>query len=346
MRLPTSLLLLTVLTAAPALAQTATQTEDQTPYELKGLRFIHPILMRESPFIATELGLDEGVFGFNVKHLELGRVGRRDVGYFAYQQTLDFGVRFAPWIGASLSVQGAMFAGLNSTSLLLRTGTFNVNEELDVGVRVLHNERWGTQLTLRAFGGLQNGKDFSILQLLQAVIQEPGATLDSIVDSKLREQLVIPTHESSLGGGAFLAQKLIDHLGLQFALRFENAWRTEEPADIATGARLTDDSNYFIFSPTLGLQYDFVQWVPIALTAEYRYEIGSRSGTTYLNGSIESHSVALGFYYSGARHLQLGLNLAVLVRGEPLIGFDTQNRRVPSDYVRSKYAQLSFRYVW
>jgi hypothetical protein len=345
--------LLIALLGAPALAQSPAAPSTATPSNpeeepgdfLKNMWFIRPSFAAIA-FLTPDVGIVEGLARFTTKRYPVGILGEREIDYFGFQQTIEGAFRFAPWIGASIQMKGEALFGLNTTSLVLRSGSMDVSAEASVGVKVLRSESSGTLLTARGFAGVNSGNQLTLLPLLQAIVDRPGETLAAILDSGIRKALVVPSHEKLLGGGVYLAQILPWGFGLQASMRMDYNWRTEQPADIVSNTRVDQDSHYFRFIPALALLYDFGPGFPLALLGEYQFTLGTRSGTTFLNGSIQSHIVSLGVYYSGQHHLQLGLTGAALLRGEPLIGFNSQSQQENSDYVRAKYLELTLRYVW
>ena len=183
--------------------------------------------------------------------------------------------------------------------------------------------------------------------LIESLVEAPGRTLESVATGNLRELLQVPVHERGAGVGLYLAQAFTRGFALQASISGTATWRTEEPFLASAGERLDRDSRTIQGALAVALTYDFnAHRVPIALMGEYLIHVGERTGTTFLADDIRIHTASLGVYYSGERHLQLGLTAAGRIRSDPLLGFDADGEPASSEPLDLGYAQLSFRYWW
>lgn len=350
----TAIALILALNAAPAEATAAQEHPaceqcggEGRSRQLGGHYFLFPLL-QQSAFISSYVGLRSGVVSYDVPDLPIGSLGALDVSLVGYQQTLDLGARLTRWLGLWGQARGILYSGLTVSSFVSDGASFQAGGDGGVVVRLLHLESSGTQLSLRAGAGYQGGRDLTLLPLLSAIVDTPGATLVSILRGELGELLVVDTSETSVNGGLFFAQKLgTPLLGLQASASVARAWRTRKPFDPATGTRIDRDTTATRFNLAGALSADFMSFgVPVALMGEYLFTAGRQSEVELARTDLNTSSVALGVYYTGRRNLQLGLVGGAVLHAEPRIGVDPEGNPAKSGRPRLNTAQLVLRYIW
>ena len=349
----TTLALLLALSAEPAEPADTQEraagecAEGGCSRQIGGATFLLPILQQQS-FVSTYVGIREGVAVYHVPDLSIGILGPQDVSLAGYQQTLDLGLRLTRWLGLWGEARGTIFTGLTLSSLLVGGGSFVASGEGGLVLRLLHFESSGTQLSLRAGGGYERGRALTLLPLLSAIVDTPGVTLRSILDGNLREFLLVPIAERSVTGGLYLAQALGGpFLSLQSSASARRAWRTFRPFDPAVGDRVDLGTTATRFDLAVALTADFKPLgVPLGLMGEYLFTTGRQTEVALARTNLNTHSVALGLYYTGRPNLQLGLGGVTVLDAEPRIGRDVRGNPVMSGRPRLAYGQLILRYIW
>jgi hypothetical protein len=314
--------------------------------QLGGATFLLPILQQQA-FVSTYVGIREGVAVYRVPDVPIGILGTLDASLAGYQQTLDLGLRLTRWLGLWGQARGTVYTGLTVNSLLVGGGSSVASGEGGLVLRLLHLESSGTQLSLRAGGGYEQGSELTLLPLLSAIVDTPGVTLESILSGNLGEFLLVPTSERSVTGGLFLAQALGGpFLSLQASASARRAWRTSRPFDPSVEDRVDEDATATRFDLAAALAADFKSLgVPLALMGEYLFTGGRQTEVALGRTNPHTHSVALGLYYTGRPNLQLGLG-GVVLDAAPHIGRGVRGRFATSGRPRLTYGQLILRYIW
>lgn len=349
---PSSLLLLTLLLLpAAALAQEPDNELRPNPGGriLKGHVLLYPVLA-QSAVVSTHVGIREGVASFKADQVPLSTLGPRDTSVTGLQQMLDLSIRFTPWLAAYIEAQGQALVGTNTITLLRRGSAFETSADGGLALRVLRNERSGSQLTVRGWGGLASGTDVTLLPLLASLRNAPGRTLESLIEGGGEDFLVVPTSEYSFGLGVYFAQAFSKAFSLQASSTARRTERTESPFDVVLNSNIEEDLRVFRWHNAVALTYDFAaHGAPVAVLGEYMFALGNRSGgvtSLLLSDDIQSSTVALGLYYSGRPNLQLGLTGAMLLNGEPLQGLTPEGVPAESEKPTLSYTQLILRYIW
>lgn len=313
---------------------------------LGGHDFLFP-LFQQSAFVSSYVGLRSGVVSYDVPDLPIGSLGLQDVSLVGYQQTLDLGMRLTRWLGLWGEARGILYSGLTVGSYISDGASFQAAGDGGVVVRVLHLESSGTQLSLRAGGGYQGGRDLTLLPLLNAIVDTPGVTLVSILRGDLGELLVVPTSQYSVNGGLYFAQAFGPVVGLQASASATHIWRTRKPFVPSERARVDQDTTAIRFNFAAALAADFQSFgVPLALMGEYLFTAGHQTEVELARTDLNTSSVGLGLYYTGRRNLQLGLAAAAVLHSEPRIGVDPDGNPAKSGRPRLNTAQLVLRYIW
>lgn len=348
----TTMALLVALNGAPAEETPARdppacECGEGSSRQLGGHTFLFPIL-QQSAFVASYVGIREGVAVYDVPELPIGRLGSRDVSLTGYQQTLDLGLRLTRWLGLWGQARGTLSTGLTVGSFVSDGANFRAAGDGGLVLRLLHIEASGTQLSLRAGAGYAEGRELSLLPLLTSIIDTPGATLESILSGDLGKLLVTPFSERSVSAGLHHAQALGgSFVSLQASASARRIWRTQRPFDTVVGDRVDQGTTATLFDVAAALTFDFKPLgVPVALMGEYLFIGGQQTEVALERTDLRTHSAALGLYYSGRPNLQLGLGGVTVLGAAPRIGRDADGRPAKSGEPRLAYAQLILRYVW
>lgn len=346
---PITLGLLLLLGVAPAESASAAQApacHTDNARELGGHTFLFPIL-QQSALVTTNVGVREGVARYDVPDVPVGRLGTRDVLFKGVQQTLDLGIAFTDWLGVAGFARATVSTGSDTPSLLLRGASAELLGQAGAVVRVWRNEPSGTQLSLRANVGLAHGSDITLRSFVNGILNDPGLTFEDVLEGNLDQFIRVPTTETSVNGGAFLAQAFSRTFSLQASAYGEYAWREREPFISAEGGRVTQESRAVRVNFAAALAADFApHGVPLALLGEYLFTTGEETEVGRPDRTLGASTVALGLYYSGRPHLQLGLGAATTLNAARRLGLGEQGEDRESGKPTLSYGQLILRYIW
>ncbi|MGA9523042.1 MAG: hypothetical protein WBV82_16355 [Myxococcaceae bacterium] len=313
---------------------------------LHGHTFPFPLL-QDSPWVGTWFTSRLGISTLEVNDVPLGLLGRRDFSMFGLQQSFEQSVGLTDWLGVSLLGQGRANAGLNSTTLILRTGEADVRLVLSPVVRVWRNAERGTQVSVHLTGALANVRRLSLLQLLDRLAQVPVATVESLLDGNLRSLLLVPGTERALGGSINAAQALGPLFGLQGGLSASHTWRTDKPFDPVVNARVERSLDSLRFDGDLAFSANFMHWgVPVGVLLEYQTAWQELSGSGVTEQGGWEQSAAVGLHYTGRRNLELGVIASRLFYGRRLTGTNAIGAPAESDPQTGNGLQLNLRYIW
>ena len=346
---PITLGLLLLLGAAPA--ESASTAEGPACHtdnarELGGHTFLFPIL-QQSAFVTTNAGRREGLARYDVPDLPGGRLGTRDVLLTRVPQTLDLGIAFTDWLGVAAFARATVVTGANTPSLLLRGASADLFGQAGAVVRVWRNEPSGTQLSLRANIGHEQGKEITVVQFINGIRNTPGLTFEDVVEGNLGELLRVPTRETSVNGGAFLAQAFNRTFSLQASVYGEYGWRERQPFVSENGTRVTQTSHAARINFTAALAADFApHGVPVALLGEYLFTTGEETEVGRPDRTLGASTVALGLYYSGRHDLQVGVGAATTLNAARRLGLGEQGEERESGKPTLSYGQFILRYIW
>ncbi|NMO14622.1 hypothetical protein HPC49_03860 [Pyxidicoccus fallax] len=352
---PTTVGLLLLLGMAPTENASAAERDtvaeapachDDDSRRLGGHTFLFPML-QQSAFVTTHVGLREGIARYDVPDLPVGRLGRTDVLLTGVQQTLDLELAVTDWLGLAGFARGTVITGANTRSLLVDGASVNLVGQAGAIVRVWRNANSGTQLSLRGNFGYEDGSEVTVLPLVSGILNNPLLTLEDVVQGSLGEFILVPRTETSVNGGAFLAQALGRTFSLQAAANAEYGWREREPFDAEAGGRVTQKTHAARVNLTAALTADFSpHGVPVALMGEYLFSFGEETEVGLPDRTLKSSTVALGVYYSGRPNLQVGLGAVTTLNAAPRFGLGEADQRLESDDPTLSYGQLILRYIW
>lgn len=353
---PTTLGLLLLLNTAPADSApsaertAAAEAPDCHPggasRQLRGHTFQFPIL-QSAAFVTTHVGIRQGFARQDVPDLPIGRLGTRDVLLTGIQETIDLGLGITPWLGLEGFGRATIVTGANANSLVLDGASVDVLGQAGAIVRLWRNENSGTQISLRGNFGYDRGHELTILPLVNGILNNPLLTLDDVVGGNLSQLIRVPSSETSLNGGAYLAQAFSRTFSLQASANGEYAWRTREPFDPVTGTRPKQDTHAVRINLGVALAADFApHGVPVALMGEYLFTTGEETEVDLPDRTLSSSSVALGLYYTGRPNLQLGLGAVTTLDAPRRRGLGPAGEALESGKPTLSYAQLILRYIW
>jgi hypothetical protein len=352
---PTTVGLLLLLSAA--LAQNASAAESNTVAEapdchsadtrkLGGHTFLFPIL-QQSALVTTNVGLREGVARYDVPDLPIGSAGVTDVLLTGVQQTLDLSLAFTDWLGVAAFARGTVITGANARSLLVDGARVELLGQAGAVVRVWRNERSGTQVSIRGNFGYQNGKEVTILPLVSGILSIPGLTLQDLIRGRLGDFILVPATETSVNGGAYLAQAFSRTFSLQASATGEYAWQERKPFDSNIGDRITQKNHAARVNLAAALAADFApHGIPVAVMGEYLFTTGKETETVLPDRTLSASTVALGVYYSGRPNLQFGLGAVTTLNAAPRPGLTEEGGPVESGTPTLSYGQFILRYIW
>ncbi|MFL5346398.1 MAG: hypothetical protein ACJ8AT_16545 [Hyalangium sp.] len=314
--------------------------------QLGGHTFLYPIL-QQSALITTQFGLHEGVAFFDVPDLPVITLGLRDVSLKGFQQTLELELGLTDWLGLEGFARGTLVMGATPTELLLGGAQRSLVGQAGGVARLLRSEKTGTQLSFRAHGSYQDGAEININPLLNGLVTSPVQTVGAVLDGNLRELIVVPTSEMSVRGGLYLAQAFSALFSLQASAAMEYGWLTRKPFSGMLDTRVTQKGDALRVLLAFALAADFgPKGVPVGVMGEYQLIAGRDHEENRADRSLGASTVALGVYYTGRPHLQLGVGLATTLHAEPLRGVGTLGEELLSGDPTLDYGQLVLRYIW
>ncbi|CAM3269244.1 hypothetical protein G4177_16175 [Corallococcus sp. ZKHCc1 1396] len=342
--------LLLALLLAPVMTARAVSSDEGSPpreRQLSGHTFQLPIL-QQSALVTTHVGVREGVARYSVPNLPTSDIERRDLWLLGVQSTLDVGVRLTDWLGLSLFGRATSVVGANVVSLASDGGSLDTMGQAGLVLRLLRNEASGTQLSLRALGALSKERHLTLQPFIQAITNNPLLTFQDVLNGEIREYLLVPSTEKSATGGALLAQALGPSFSLQASAVAEYAWLTRRPFDAVAGARVEQKTEAVRVNLAAALTADLkpALGIPVAVMGEYLFTTGWRTEVDLPDHTLNSHGLALGVYYSGRPHLQVGLGGAATLDAAPRRTLGAEGQTLESDDTTLTYAQLILRYIF
>lgn len=346
-----------LLNAAPAAADSAPAVEHDPNVEtmechtgksrqLRGHTFLFPILEQTS-FVTTHVGIREGLARYSVPDLPIGRLGTTDVLLTGLQQNLDLGLALTPWLGLEGFAQGTVIAGANTRSLLANGASTELTGQVGPIIRLWRGENSGTQLSLRANFSFSQGREITVFPLVNGIVNNPLLTAGDVLNGNFGQLIRVPTKETALNGGAFLAQAFSRTFSLQASATAQYGWDQRQPFDPVTNLRLTQKSHALRINLFAALAADFgPHGVPVAVMGEYRFTTGRETYVDLPDRTLAVSTVALGVYYTGRTNLQLGLGAVTTLNATRRRGLGTSGEIVESGRPTLDYGQLILRYIW
>ena len=199
--------------------------------------FIRPSLMQSS-FTTSTVAI---IHGFGLTHIEsvpAATLGDRNMTVASSVQTIELGIGFTRWFGLNIEGRLGVGAGTDLPTLLAKTVAAEGSVDGTMAFRIVHIDRTGTQLTVRAGGGAMKGEQVTLQPLAEALLDRASLTLDDALNGRLAELISLPTTEWNLVGGLYFAQAFSRMFSLQASARGQYVRRKEYPFSLATSARL------------------------------------------------------------------------------------------------------------
>jgi hypothetical protein len=326
------LLLTTLASAVPPAAATPSKPpaptgeaaepppEDSGPRTLSGHTFV-PMLQSSSPFVATSFGFAQGFAFVNLPNLAIPGTDRTvDLSFAGLAETLQLAVALHERFGLVAAVNGTAISGVNGETVLFVGAQAETSGILGANAVLLRLPETGTQVGAVVSGSLSAGRTAAPLNLIAALLANPEQTVETILDGDFARLLI--TEQTTFGGalGLSAAQALGPHVGVQLATDASLGWTNNRSFD---GARDNDVRSYsvdFGFGGALG--GNAMPYVPIALQAEYRLDLGvyAEIAGEPEDAAEPRHTLAAGLYYTGRKELLLG------VQGATILQTDAQQR--------------------
>lgn len=314
--------------------------------QLRGHTFLFPILQKSS-FVTTHVGIREGIARYDVPDLPIGRLGTSDVLLEGLQQTIDLGFGITDWLGLDGFAQGVVIVGGNGRSLVINGGETNLNGEVGPVIRLWHSDTSGTQISVRANFSYTKTHEITVFPFVSAIVNNPLLTIEDVVNGNLDELIRVPSKETAVNGGAYLAQAFSRTFSLQASANGEYGWDTREPFDTTTNLRLSQKTHSARVNVFAALAADFApHGIPVAVMGEYLFTVGRQTYVDLPDQTLSASSVALGVYYSGRTNLQLGLGAATTIHAARRRGLGPAGETLESGNPNLKYGQLILRYIW
>ena len=217
--------------------------------------------------------------------------------------------------------------------------TYDIGAVGGARLRLLHNERTGSQLSLSGAVGYTGGQISTLLPLLD----QPLLSAAEALRGDLGEAIKTPFSTFGYEGTFSYAQAISRVFGVQASATLGGASVTTEPYDRLRRTRDSTTDSSVTYELGVAPSVDFNAFhVPIAVMPEY--VLSRRPGFATIRGAgvVDTlHTVAVGAYYSGRTTLQVGLIWATLLTSK---GFQTSLGE--SDPPHRNNLELILRYVW
>ncbi len=331
---------------SPADAHAQQDTAPAQSRRVKGHVFLVPML-QDSAFVTTHVGIREGFALFEVPDLPVGRFGTRDITLSGIQQSLDLGLRLTEWLGVFGFGKAVVITGTDQTSLVVDGASVDFVGQAGAVVRLLANETTGTQVSLRARASRRDGQEITVQPLVLALIETAPVTIADVSDGILGRLILVPTSETSVGGGAHAAQYINRYLSAQASVSVERGWITREPFRTDLARRESDDADVLTVQLEAALELDFSSlFAPVSLLGEYMHRLGERTRERRPDVDLGASALGLGVYYVGRPNLQLGVGGVVTLSAEPRPGVAAEGDSDLSGDPTLTYVDLILRYIW
>jgi hypothetical protein len=342
----------------PPPAQTAQPTEAQpvapAPAEEEaGSRTLggHTYLFapfQPAPFIATYFSLQQGLQATTASDVPFGRLGNVDLATVFVLERAQLGVKITDWLGITGDFEGNFSTGVNVKSLLIRGGEYSYGGGGGLVGRIVRIDKTNTQVTARAGVTYLGGQIITIAPLLDALVKTPRQAVEDIVSGDIGNLVLVPGKFVTVPISIDAAQTISPNFSAQLSVGFRYRQTTVSPFDTATNT--TRDFQLTTTSPNVALALTAdgaPNKIPVAVVGEIAVQFPRTKNeqTGRSQGRVQP-TLALGLYYSGQRHLQLGLVGALGLGLEPIQGRDAGGNAVESKKPTSVSGLFDFRYVW
>jgi len=272
--------------------------------------------------------------------MQLFEASLRDVLRIGPRMTVDLRRAVNDWVDVTGFAGGAGVTHPHANPLLVDGATLELVGEAGGVIRLLRGDAEGTLLSVRGHFGFDKSREFTLLPLVESLLDSAGMTREELVEEELGEFVFIPEQEATVHGGLFVAQVLDAVFAVQGSVSAEFAWQRRRPFDSLMDGRVSESTHAVRVFLALAVTADLspVTRVPVALMAEYVFRAGAQEQVDAADTLLEDSTVGLGLYYSGHPDLQVGLGAVATL--------DTAGRPVQEDEPTRAYGQLLIRYVW
>jgi len=327
--------------STPSAEAAAPEGDDRT---LAGHTFIYPIL-QQGAFNTSHFGIRQGAAFVRIPALPLGALGSFDLTGSGLTQAFDVGVKIIPWLGVYGTAEGQALTGGDVSSAVLFGGSFVFRGEGGAVVRIARLEKSGTQFAARVFGGAGTGRDLKVLPVLSAVLGG-GSSLGDVLTGNVGKNLITPKGNNTFGASLHAAQAVGKLVGLQAAIEGRSSRETATSFDTAANGNVELTTSTTGVKGAIGAGVDGnAAGFPFGGMAEYQLQFDNTSSPRS-SESAAAHLVSVGLYYTGQRHLLLGIGGVTQLGMQAIEGQDASGATVKSGAPSLYYGQFVFRYVW
>jgi hypothetical protein len=264
---------------------------------LRGHHFLLPRLV-DSALVLTYFGSRLIAAELQVPALPT-RIGSFDILSASIGEAFDLSIAIAHVVAIQLRVLGTIDSGVNFNSIVLGGISLSGGGELDVPVRLLRDEKSGSQLSLRAFAAAATESTGSLAALIEESVM---TSIAQLLRGNLAHLLIRPTQSLAYGGALALAQTIVPQLSLQLSTRVYATTLKATQFSVASETEKTTTTTVVSLQTGGALTVDLARnHLPIAVLAEYLF---SADFNAFRNAS---NTIAAGLFYSGQSHLQLGV---------------------------------------
>ncbi|AKV04054.1 hypothetical protein AKJ09_10717 [Labilithrix luteola] len=311
---------------------------------LKGHTFLYPQLI-PSAFVTSFVGIRGGIRNYTVDNLPTDVPDHPSIKLelFGLGIGIELGIKLTDWLSVEAVGGGRTLIGSNVPALVYNGATYAYEGRLGFLFRLLRLESSGTQVGARIGAGYSSGVVTSLAPLLRATNQP--IAVEDVVDGNIGQLIKTNIQTLDVRGSLVGAQAFGDMFGLQLEVALSRYEFRVEPYDFATNTRLENNRGLFEFDVGAAFSVDLaprIKFLPLAAMVEY--QMVNAPATTQLvasTGTDTFHNLAAGIYWSGQRHLQLGLIGQIQLGLAPLQTNVGESSRPTSDTT-----SLVLRYVW
>jgi hypothetical protein len=314
--------------ADPSRSLPAGESELMGSRTLSGHTFQRPVFL-DSAFLAGYFG-DGTRIGFESAQL----TAKEQLNVAAVFETLAFGIPIGKRVQLSFDGNYNAFFGTDTQSLFKFGGNFGFNLQPGLRVLIVRSDRTGSELSLHGSAVIAYSPGVTPGNLIQILGDElNGITtnqhrLECLLKLKFRCAFpgvnnilaAIETSSTSFGGDLSInyAQALGRYVGLQATGGIDAEAST---FNAYAGTKKTSQSSAPItVEGGLGPSVNLYPLAPVGMQLEYLARFSTQSSGGNATNSLQ-HNFAVGFYFTGRRDLQLGIN------GTVSIDNDTQTLR-------------------
>jgi hypothetical protein len=313
---------------------------------LRGHTFIFPLL-QSTAFVTTHFGIRNGFALVIFPDVPVGSLGTFDLKETGIVQNFDLGIKIVDFLGLFAVGSGEVVTGVDVPSLVLSQNSFSASGEAGAIVRLLRLEETGTQVAVRASIGAGTGRALSVVTLVTNILNGNQRSVNDVLKGDVGKYLLVPESTVTYAFALNAAQVITRNFSLQASLELRHGDQTTSPYDPTVNANVDQTVGTTSLTPSLAFTADGApSGLPVALMIEYSvidsfYSLPSGPGTSSVGNFL-----GLGLYYTGRRHLQVGLGGAFQFGLQPMEGADANGHPASSGTPAVYDGQFILRYVW